>query len=134
LSSTFHGRDIFAPVAAMLAEGTAIPDQLGDVCQYEVKEWPDDLARILYIDHYGNAITGIRATSMGTAGIAIRGQALTRAATFSDVAIGEGFWYENSSGLVEIAVNQGTAAVQFGLSAGHFIDIIGEPVTEIRSR
>jgi S-adenosylmethionine hydrolase len=134
LSATFHGRDVFAPVAAMLAEGTATPDQLGDPFDYKLREWPDELARVIYIDHYGNAITGIRAASMGSATIMLHGQPLTKATTFSDLPIGEGFFYENSSGLVEIAVNQGNATVQFGLAVGHVVEVNGCPLTEIRPR
>lgn len=135
LSATFHGRDIFAPVAAMLASGTVQPEDLAESFDYQIKEWPDDLARIIYIDRYGNLMTGIRAGSMGEATLALpRQTALNRATTFSNVAIGEGFWYENSSGLVEIAVNQGNAAAHYGISVGDVVEIIGDPLTDIRIR
>ena len=134
LSATFHGRDLFAPVAAMLAEGTATPDLLGDEITFTPRQWPDDLARIVYIDHYGNAMTGIRATSMGNATLRVQEQTLVRAHTFSEVPVGEGFWYENSSALVEIAVNQGMASVHFGLEVGTPIEVIGDAITQIRSR
>lgn len=134
LSATFHGRDIFAPVGAMLAEGTALAEELGDEIDWAAKEWPDDLARIVYIDRYGNAMTGIRARSMGMAKLVVNGQVLNRVRTFSDAAPGEGFWYENSSGLVEIAVNQGAAARYFGLAAGDAVEITGEALTAIRVR
>jgi S-adenosyl-L-methionine hydrolase (adenosine-forming) len=60
LSASFHGRDLFAPVAAMLARGDrpACEPHLGDFGRRP--DWPDDLAEIVYIDHYGNALTGLR--------------------------------------------------------------------------
>lgn len=134
LSATFHGRDIFAPVAAMLAAGTASADELGDRIDFRPREWPDDLARIVYIDRYGNAMTGIRAASMGGATLRVRGQRLQRARTFSEVAPGEGFWYENSSALAEIAVNQGRASVQFDLSVGDVVELDGQALSEVRAR
>ena len=71
-------------------------------------EWPDDLAEIVdYIDDYGNAMTGLRATLVPLgARLAVAERVLPHARTFSDVARGEAFWYENSNGLVEIAVNR----------------------------
>jgi S-adenosylmethionine hydrolase len=48
---------------------------------------------------------------------------LERAQTFSDVVPGSGFWYENANGLVEIAVNQGSAAGQLGIGIGRPIDV-----------
>ncbi len=63
LSASFHGRDLFAPVAARLARG----DQLAELARpaddrAAERGWPDDLAEIVYIDHYGNALTGLRGT------------------------------------------------------------------------
>ena len=123
VSASFHGRDIFAPVAAMLAAATAEPDDLGEPIEFTPREWPDDLARIVYCDRYGNAISGLRADSLGRAQLVVKGQRLNRARTFSDVAPGEGFYYENSVGLIEIAVNQGVATRHFGLSAGDTIEL-----------
>lgn len=134
VSATFHGRDIFGPVAAMLAQATATPDELGDPMDLQPREWPDDLARIVYIDHYGNAMTGIRASSMGNANLRAQGQTLQRMQTFSDAAEGAGFWYENSSGLAEIAVNQGRADAHYGLSVGDVVEVVGDASTEIRVR
>lgn len=109
LSPSFHGRDLFAPVAARLActgkaEGNEIAEPIPG------GEWPDDLARILYIDHYGNAITGLRANRMTRSQrIELSTHSVQWARVFSDVAEGEAFWYENANGLVEIAVNRGRA-------------------------
>lgn len=118
LSSSFHGRDLFAPVAAGLADKA--PTTLGrPMTQIVGADWPDDLDQVVYVDCYGNAITGRRAATLGaTATVRVGGTALPCAGTFGAVPTGSGFWYENSIGLVEIAVNQGRADQFFGLKIG----------------
>lgn len=86
--------------------------------------WPDDLAEIVYVDHYGNAMTGLRAASLAPdARLVAAGRALARAQTFADDAAGTALWYENSNGLAEIAVNQGRADRALGLAIGSPIGI-----------
>ena len=58
ISASFHGRDLFAPVAAMLARGEAPPGRLRKDETHRRTDWPDDLSEIVYIDHFGNAMTG----------------------------------------------------------------------------
>lgn len=126
LSASFHGRDLFAPVAAMLAAGQVTPDTIGMTMPFAGQGWPDDLARIIYVDRYGNLMTGIRASSLAAeAVVAIKGLRLRNARTFSDAPVGQAFWYENSSGLVELAVNQGSAALNLGAGVGEAVRIIG---------
>lgn len=119
LSASFHGRDLFAPVAARLARGEP-PAALGrPVEPLRFPEWPDDLAEIVYIDHYGNAVTGILGERLAdTARLAIADRIIAHARTFSAVPEGEAFWYVNSNGLVEIAVNRGHADRTLGLAIG----------------
>lgn len=125
LSASFHGRDLFAPVAAMLARGEAPPGQSRPPEAGRKPEWPDDLAHIVYIDHYGNAMTGLRAASVPQmARFAVAGKVLGRARTFSDVPPGTAFWYENSNALVEIAVNSGRADTALGLRVGSEVSIL----------
>lgn len=118
LSASFHGRDLFAPVAAGLAlgeppPGRTLPDGLLQPA------WPDDLAEIVYVDHYGNAMTGLRAAGLAqTATVTAGGRTVARARTFGDVPAGTAFWYENSNGLAEIAVANGRADVALGLTIG----------------
>ena len=89
------------------------------------KTWPDDLGEIVYLDHFGNAMTGLRATQLPrNARLAAAGRLLERAKTFSDRQPGTAFWYENSNGLVEIAVNQGRADRELGLSIGAQVEIV----------
>ena len=126
LSASFHGRDLFAPVAARLARGEA-PDSLGQRAAATPRpDWPDDLAEIVYIDRYGNAMTGLRGESVAAgARLSAGGQTLVRADTFSAVPRGAAFWYVNSNGLIEIAVNQGRADRKLGLSTGASVAVIG---------
>ncbi len=124
---SFHGRDIFAPAAAQLSAGKS-PEDIGahpsDPVDIVGRDWPDDFPALIYFDHYGNAMTGLRAASLalsatlkviGTSGAAT---ACKHARTFSDVRPGQAFWYENSNGLAEIAVNAGSARDDLGLSLG----------------
>lgn len=124
LSASFHGRDLFAPVAAMLARGGAVPGKPVTSEADRRPDWPDDLAEIVYIDHYGNALTGLRAVVVPPAArLEANGRQLERARTFSDLPPGAPFWYENSNGLVEIAVNRGRADRELGLAVGSEIAI-----------
>ena len=118
-SASFHGRDVFAPVAAAIAAGQWPAAWLAAKPRLAVDFGPDDAAEIIYIDHYGNACTGLR-TSGGdrNAKLCIGGRVLAWRRTFSDAAAGDPFWYENSLGLVEIAFNGASAAALLGLRIG----------------
>lgn len=124
LSASFHGRDLFAPVAAMLARDEW-PDcsPLAEGWRNDPRRpgasWPDDLTEAIYIDSFGNVMTGLRAAGLSErATVEVAGKLFSRAHTFGDVAESQGFWYENALGLVEIAVNSGSAARQYGIDAG----------------
>jgi S-adenosyl-L-methionine hydrolase (adenosine-forming) len=125
LSATFHGRDLFAPVAARLARGEPPAGEPRAASWSRQPDWPDDLAEIVYVDHYGNAMTGLRAATLGDdARLAIAGRVLDRAGFFAERPPGAAFWYENSNGLVEIAVNQGRADRLLGLTIGSAIAMV----------
>ena len=127
LSSSFHGRDLFAPVAAMLANGDAPPGRPLDISAERICRWPSDLERIIYIDHFGNAMTGLRAANLDhDQMLVVADQRLRWARTFSDVAVGQGFWYENSNGLVELAVNQGRADAMLRVHIGDAVTRVTE--------
>lgn len=126
LSNSFHGRDLFAPVAAGLALGELPPVEEQSPAARVPADWPADLARIVYLDRYGNALTGLRAATVPRdAVLEVRGHRLSQAGTFSDVAVGDGFWYANANGLVEIAVNQGRAADLYGIRRGDPVTVRG---------
>jgi S-adenosylmethionine hydrolase len=126
VSASFHGRDLFAPAAGEIAcgqlpKGTKMPGE-----QMIGATWGKNLSQIIYIDGFGNAMTGIRAASLPDfTGLEIGEQRIPRATTFSSVAIGERFCYENSIGLIEIAVNRGHAAMMLELQIGDSIRIPG---------
>ncbi|MCK5639474.1 MAG: SAM-dependent chlorinase/fluorinase [Gammaproteobacteria bacterium] len=127
LSASFHGRDLFAPVAAMLARNELPPGEgieLSSLAHFN--DWPEELAEAIYMDRFANVMTGLRAVAVSSDSILeVAEKQILHARTFSDVAVGEAFWYENSSGLVEIAVNQGRAAEVFDLSIGSPVKVVG---------
>lgn len=119
LSATFHGRDIFAPVAARIATGTLPDGWLSSRRPYVVERGAGGLSRVIYIDGFGNAMTGLRAGDLGRdALIEVGGRSLFRARTFADVPRGEPFWYQNANGLVEVAVNCGSAEALLSVRIG----------------
>ena len=127
LSASFHGRDLFAPIAARLARGEHPTPPWAQPLALELLRrpaWPDELARVIYVDHFGNAWTGLRAHSLPAGGVLeAAGQRIPRARTFGEVPRGSAFWYENSSGLAEIAVNQGRAEQALGLALGSPVSV-----------
>ena len=123
LSASFHGRDLYAPAAAMIRNNN-LP---GKEIPWEDRHgWPDDIEEIVYIDHFGNCMTGIRAEMLDTTRVVrVNGAAIVFADTFSSVSNGAAFWYRNSQGLLEIAVNGGSAAEQLNLEIGTGLVIFG---------
>jgi S-adenosyl-L-methionine hydrolase (adenosine-forming) len=125
ISASFHGRDLFAPVAGLLARGDPPAGRLRREGIFHHPDWPDDLAEIVYIDRFGNAMTGLRAALIPEgAQLTATGRVLACRRTFSDVPEGEAFWYENSNGLAEIAVNAGRANTALGLAIGTPVAIL----------
>jgi len=123
LSATFHGRDLFAPVAARIARGERPADgpdfRESAVARIRRSDWPDDLAEIIFVDDFGNAMTGLRALAVADGSeISVSGRVVRRAQKFADAPPGEAFWYENANGLVEFAVNRGRADRALGLTPG----------------
>jgi S-adenosylmethionine hydrolase len=124
LSASFHGRDLFAPVAAGIACGEDCPGEAVGADTLVAPPWPDELPEILYVDHYGNAVTGVRAEALGRdAVVEVAGRRCAFRRTFAEAATGEAFWYPNANGLVEVALNQGSAAQQLGLAVGMQIGV-----------
>lgn len=126
LSASFHGRDLFAPVAAHLAStGDLPPDWLAPLDDPGPGAgWPDDLAEVIYADRFGNLMTGLRADRLAQdATLEIAGRTVTHARTFGDAKADTPFWYGNSSGLVEIAVRNASAAAFLGFGVGAQISV-----------
>lgn len=128
LSASFHGRDLFAPVAARIAVGDFPDDWLSPVGALDVQFDAADLPRILYIDHFGNAWTGIRGALMSPAEtLDVKGRSVGWRRVFGEATKGEAFWYVNSVGLVEIAANRASAAQALGLAVGDVVKLSGSP-------
>ncbi len=124
LSNSFHGRDLFAPVAANLAMGRDVP---AEVLPQDalLTAWPEDLLEIIYIDHYGNAITGLRASQLAkTCRIRIGNSICEYVRVFSEAKSGRPFWYENANGMVEIATREASTASLLKLRVGDPISIL----------
>jgi hypothetical protein len=117
-SSTFHGRDVLGPVAGKLAAGNELASLSRPIIDPILS--PIEPARIVYIDHYGNAIANLDGKSIDPAANVHAGGMnvgkIRRA--YSDVPMGQPIALINSSGLLEIAVRQGSAANLLGLKVG----------------
>jgi len=125
LSASFHGRDLFAPVAAAIATGVVPEDRLEPTAALQAQLGPGDLAEVIYVDHYGSVLTGLRATGVPrTVTFGIRGERVAYARVFADAPAGRAFWYENSIGLVEITLKRASAAELLGIA-------VGDPVVRV---
>lgn len=123
LSHTFHGRDLFAPVAASIARTGAVPSAKLEALERPLVRGCDDLYELIYLDHYGNAMSGIRAVNLPPEShLGVHGQVLRSHAYFSQASADEPFWYANANGLVEIALNRGSARERLNLQVGDVLE------------
>ncbi|MDP2433256.1 MAG: SAM-dependent chlorinase/fluorinase [Pseudomonadota bacterium] len=131
-SDSFHGRDLFAPIAGWIAAGDFPEAKLKPVDSLQVRFDTAELSRILYIDHYGNAWSGIRG-ELAEAGseIEVKGVRLAWRRVFMEAGKGEAFWHVNSAGLIEIAVNRGSAAEKLDLKVGDLVRLAGSPEGQV---
>ena len=126
-SQTFHGRDILAPVAAQLACGT-LPSELGrlidDPILLDVAPVPKlaTQGQIIHLDHFGNATTNIPVNALGPkpqATVHVNRRAIGKLRkTYWDVAPGKPLALIGSSGLLEIAVRDGSAKDELNVRVG----------------
>jgi S-adenosylmethionine hydrolase len=142
ISATFHGRDIFAPVAARLAAGAVLADA-GEPCD------PDGLARLelsraavqegallahaLHVDRFGNVALDADGEAFGLrpgqpVALSVRGETWpgVYGRAFSDVPAGELLVYEDADRRLAVAVNQGSAVERLGVSVGDAVRIAPE--------
>jgi S-adenosylmethionine hydrolase len=126
-SNTFHGRDILAPAAGMLAAGTPLADlarPIDDPVLLDVSPATDLPARatVIHIDHFGNATTNLShdvVRSAAVHSIRVKGRKIGKVRrTYWDVAPGKPLALIGSSGLLEIAVRDGSAAEDLKLKVG----------------
>ncbi len=131
-SSTFHGRDIFAPVGAHLANGVGI-QELGTIinpatlmklelaeCTYQSDSI---LGCIQYIDHFGNLVTNIPGSSLVDKNwyVQLGDRNISNSKTYADGKIGEAIALIGSHNWMEIAVNSGNAQLQLQMELGREI-------------
>ena len=137
VSQTFHGRDIFAPVAAQVAGGVA-PARVGKLIRDYLRPGfatPERTGKhfwtgmILKIDHFGNVITNFRAADFpavaaGAFEIHLGPHVVTRLARhYAECGPGELFAIEGSSGYLEISMSQAPAAKALGCAAGAPVEL-----------
>jgi hypothetical protein len=123
-SASFQGRDVFAPAAANIASGASI-DDLGEAmvnpCIRRTPE-PRRMAdgslagEVISIDRFGNAITNLVGLRAGT--IEVAGTSVLLRRTYGDAASGSAVAIVGSTGLIEIAVRDGSAAHALKLARG----------------
>jgi len=133
VSKTFHGRDIFAPVAAWLTKGWQTPSMGDEITDYKKFAIPrpkeaDGVMKgvILRADAFGNLITNFRAEDLPESALAggdvkfqVGNQAVTRLVdTFAQGNNGEAIAYLGSSGYIEIGINKGNASRTLSLGRG----------------
>ena len=124
MSVTFHGRDLFAPLVVKMALRERFKSVSFSANNLVGADWPEYLEEIIFFDHYGNSVTGIAEGMIEhTDTISVRDRKIPFAESFFQVKPLQVFWFINSMGLVEIAVNQGSAAEQLGLSVGDEVKI-----------
>jgi hypothetical protein len=155
ISATFHGRDVFAPVAAHLASGVSL-EALGTrvdcwvrlpfppFVSHGANRWSGE---VLYLDHFGNGVTNLRVLEthgermrlvplgspaplpnlqMAANHICWRERELPLVRTYGDVAPGQTLALIGSQGLVEIAVCDGSAGASLGVQPGDPVWFISE--------
>ena len=133
VSATFHGRDVFAPVAAHLAAGADVRDAGDplDAAALTALELPEPRveagtahAHVVAVDGFGNVVLdlahghlldlGLTIGTRVTVDVAYRRREATFVQTFADVPAGELLVYEDAWGAVAVAVNRGDAAAELG--------------------
>ena len=123
-SATFHGRDVFAPAAALVASSKARPDALGAPTRTAPAEAPAGEAphrgRVLHVDRFGNLITSLDADLLdGVTSVEVGGRAVTRRVRFyAEASAGTAVFLAGSGGCIEVSVAGGSAAVELGARAG----------------
>jgi S-adenosylmethionine hydrolase len=135
VSPTFHGRDIFAPLAAHLLKGMTLSEVGGEISDIVELDLGTPLIEnenlegaVIYVDDFGNIITNIpgelllEIVDYGDL-LNVAGKKIPLEHTYSNVGIGEGLAIIGSHGYLEIAVNSGNASKLFGCGSNNRINI-----------
>jgi len=138
VSNTFHGRDVFAPVAAHLLNGAELTDLGPPLDDLETYRWAVPIADddgiegwVIHIDAFGNLITNISGSliddMIGSKDLKLYvGNTILDniTNTFGSVPDGEAVAYIGSAGMLEIAVNKGDAQKMLGIKKGAQISLV----------
>lgn len=132
-SNTFHGRDVMAPVAGMLANGEsidAIARPIDDPILLDISPAapePSPRGRVIHIDHFGNATTNVvhdHIRERDVRQVTVKGRKVGKLRrTYWDVAPGKPLALIGSSGLLEIAVRDGSAAAELKIRVGDEVSV-----------
>lgn len=131
VSSTFHGRDVFAPVAAALSRGVKL-DSFGPVIDDairlknsltpDVRKNGEIYGRIIHIDRFGNCVTNLRREDVNSGSVLlVNSKKVTEFREFYDGAGKEPFAIRGSAGFLEISVKGASAAQVLRLKRGDLI-------------
>lgn len=141
VTHTFHGRDLFGPVAGHLAAGSPL-EKCGpglEAAELHGLPWPEPRnlphehgveGEVVYIDHFGNAITNLSKAELGDAhdpahlSVSLKPEHVPMGNTFGDVPKGSPVAYFGSTGALEIAVNGGRADHVLSLEVGNKVDLL----------
>lgn len=136
-STTFHGRDLFAPAAARLAMGTPLADlgpALEDPVRLQEPALHDEGGRVrgevVEVDRFGNLLTNIpgeRARQGASVRVEVEGREIPFLTTYGAVKPGKPLALVSSDGRVEVAVRDGSAAEDLGLGVGARVMVEGVP-------
>ena len=130
VSATFHGRDVFAPVAAAIASGRCDPADLGqEIDSLDLSGWPSVIPRsdggvagvVVAVDRFGNLISNIEAAAvvaLAQPTVHIGGMRLPLRRTYGDAGAGEYLGLINSFEVLEVARSRGNAAAGLNLAVG----------------
>jgi S-adenosylmethionine hydrolase len=134
VSQTFHGRDVFAPIAAHLSRGIPVKSLGRSLKDFVRIKWPAPLrghnriqGEVVYVDRFGNAITNIEQTLLANLTskkvkvIVKKRYVFPLASHYEAVPRGQPVAVPGSSGFLEIALNCGSAADYFGLKNGEAV-------------
>jgi S-adenosyl-L-methionine hydrolase (adenosine-forming) len=136
ISATFHGRDVFAPVAARLATGAALAEAGPEIDSAELVRLPDPVvvigdgtveAEVVMVDRFGNVQLAAPGSALATlpTDLSVGGMQATSVATFADVPQGQLVAFTDSAGKLALAINGGRAAVALSLLPGDVVRICG---------
>jgi S-adenosylmethionine hydrolase len=131
ISTTFHGRDVFAPAAAGLAQGRSL-DSMGRPLKDVVRlDWPEPVreedgiaGRVIHVDRFGNLVTNvpgawIRASDL----VEVADRAIPLRSSYGMANPGELLALVNSDGRLEVAERDGSAADTLGIGRGHAVRV-----------